>query len=74
MGFTQIVNAISAKMGSRTLAVAVFEATCVRAAVSTQIVKFTAHGGKTDNISILATIHLKINIVSIMELVIELFL
>ena len=50
---------MSAKIGRRTLAVAVFDATWVRTAVNVQIVRFIAHGGSPDNIIIRATIHLR---------------
>ena len=54
-----MVRAMSAKIGSKTLAVAVLDATWVRTAVNVQMVRFIAHGGKEDKIIIRATIHLK---------------
>ena len=59
IGLTQIVIAISAKIGSKTLAVAVLDATCVNTAVNAQMVRFIAHGGRIDKIIILDAIHLK---------------
>ena len=59
MGLTQMVSAMSAKIGSKTLAVAVLDATCVKTAVNVQIVRLIAHGGRLDKTIILATIHLK---------------
>ena len=54
-----MVSAMSAKIGSKTFAVAVLDATCVKTAVNVQIVRFIAHGGRLDRTIILATIHLK---------------
>ena len=59
IGLTQMVSAMSAKIGSKTFAVAVLDATCVKTAVNVQIVRFIAHGGRLDRTIILATIHLK---------------
>ena len=59
IGLTQIVIAISAKIGSKTLAVAVLDATCVNTAVNAQMVRFIAHGGRMDKIIIRDAIHLK---------------
>jgi len=59
IGLTQIVIAISAKIGSKTFAVAVLDATCVNTAVNAQMVRFIAHGGRMDKIIIRDAIHLK---------------
>ena len=71
IGLTQMVIAISAKIGSNTLAVAVLDATCVNTAVNAQMVRFIAHGGRIDKIIIRDAIHLKrfLNIVFCIKLI-----